>query len=157
MSAKTRRTTRVMPQAEDMPRLEDHEQRVRALEFEPYEGRFVCLIFTSTEAVVAGDDAAGFFLPVPEDLDELKLIEANASVYTDGASVVTIQIRNITQANDMLTTPITIDAGDTNSYQAATPPEINDAVAQVFTGDILVVDVDDDGGAMGLVVILGIA
>ena len=158
MTARARRADRsFLKSAEEMQQPEDFHQRIRAIEALPYDGRFVCIIFTSTEAVTTGDDAAGFFLPVPDDLDELKLIEAHASVYTAGGSAVTIQIRNVTQAVDMLTTPITIDAGEDNSYTAATPPVINPTVSELAAGDILVVDVDTDGGATGLVVILAIS
>ena len=158
MTARIRRPDRsFLKSGEEMQQAEDFHQRIRGLEALPYDGRFVCLIFPSTDAVVVGDDAAGFFLPVPDDLDELKLISAHAVVYTDGGSTVTVQIRNVTQAVDMLTTPITIDAGETTSYTATTPPEINPAVSEVATGDILVVDVIDAGGASGLVVILAIS
>lgn len=122
-------------------------------------GRFVGIVFPSTTVVAAGDDAAGWFLVIPQDLDELFLIEAQAAIYTVSSSgLVTVQVRNVTQSVDMLSTKITIDVNEHTSYTAATPPVINLANAQVDRGDIIVTDVDNGGtGAEGLDIILAFA
>lgn len=116
-------------------------------------GRFVGIIFSSVEAVVVGNDAGGWFLVIPADLNNSSLIEAQAAVYTTGTGT-TVQVRNVTGAVDMLSTAITIDSGENTSYTAATPPVINPANADVSTGDIIVVDADVAGGAEGLDIIL---
>ena len=66
-----------------------------------------------------------------------------------------MQIRNITQTADMLTTKITIDASEFTSYTAATAPVIDTGNDDVATGDLIAIDVDVAGtGAKGLGVIL---
>jgi hypothetical protein len=71
------------------------------------------------------------------------------------AGAVTVQLRNVTEAHDFLSTPITIDSGEFTSYASATEPVINAANAEVTTGDLIAVDVDAaDGTAEGLGVIL---
>jgi hypothetical protein len=74
-------------------------------------------------------------------------------VYTPGTGEL-IQVRNVTQAVDMLTTRISIDNAENTSYTAAAPPVIDPANSTVATGDIIVVDVDTAGGAVGLDIIL---
>jgi hypothetical protein len=62
-----------------------------------------------------------------------------------------VQIRNVTDAVDVLSTAITIDQSEFTSYTAATPPVINTANDDVATGDIIAVDVDGAGvSAAGL-------
>ena len=70
----------------------------------------------------------------------------------------TVQIRNITQTADMLTTKISIDASSSRSYTAAAAPVIDTGNDDVATGDLIAVDVDVAGtGAKGLGVILAFA
>ena len=65
-----------------------------------------------------------------------------------------IQIRNVTQTADMLSTRITIDASEFTSYTAAAAV-IDTGNDDVATGDLIAVDVDVAGtGAKGLGVIL---
>ncbi len=67
-----------------------------------------------------------------------------------------IQIHNVTDAVDMLSTKITIEEDEYNSWDAATAPVINTSNDDVVTGDRIRVDVDIAGaGAKGLDVILG--
>lgn len=55
----------------------------------------------------------------------------------------------------MLSTAVTIDATESSSYTAATPPVINASYDDLATGDFLRVDVDGAGsGAKGLQVII---
>lgn len=101
--------------------------------------------------VVTGDGK--FVFAIPEDLDGARLVKAAAYLTTHGG--VTVQIRNVTAGHDILSTKITVDAGDDTSYDAATPPVINDANSAVETGDLIAIDVDAaGGGAQGLGVIL---
>lgn len=107
-----------------------------------------------TETLATGDGQISFFCP-PE-LNGLNLVDADAAVSTASSSgTPTIQIRNVTQAADMLSTRITIDANEKTSYTAATPPVIDTANDDVATGDEIAIDVDVAGtGATGLAVIL---
>lgn len=96
---------------------------------------------------------------VSDDMDGLNLVDADAYVTTVSSSgLPTVQIRNVTQAADMLTTKITIDASEFSSYFAATPPVIDTANDDVATGDRIAIDVDVAGtGAKGLGVVLSFA
>jgi hypothetical protein len=96
---------------------------------------------------------------VSDDLGGLNLTDADAYVTTVSSSgLPTIQIRNITQTADMLTTRITIDASEFTSYTAATAAVIDTANDDVATGDLIAIDVDVAGtGTKGLGVILTFA
>jgi hypothetical protein len=109
-------------------------------------------VFDDATAVTTGDGKIIFC--IPETLDGFDIVAANAFVTTVSSSgAPTVQIRNITQAADMLSTRITIDASEYTSYTAATPAVINNG--DVDTGDLIAVDVDVAGtGAKGLGVIL---
>jgi len=67
----------------------------------------------------------------------------------------TIQIHNLTDGSDMLSTEITIDTSEFSSYTAATRSVVNTGEDDVVTGDRLRIDVDVAGsGTDGLDVIL---
>lgn len=106
-------------------------------------------------AITTGDGKA--FLVIPAELNGWLLTDAQAAVVgaVSTSGTPTVQIANVTDAVDMLTTKITIDANETTSYTAATPSVVDTANDDVATGDVLRVDVDVAGtGAKGLVVIL---
>lgn len=91
---------------------------------------------------------------IPEELDGTLIIAAHAFLTTVSSSgALTIQVRNITDSVDVLTTAITIDASEFDSYTAAIPPLINFVNAQLAKSDRIAIDVDGAGtGAMGLTV-----
>ena len=93
---------------------------------------------------------------IPAALGGCDLTAAHAFVTTVSSSgLPTVQIRNVTQAADMLTTKITIDASEFTSYTAAAASVIDTSNDDVATGDLIAVDVDVAGtGAKGLGVIL---
>lgn len=114
-------------------------------------------VFSDTTAVAAGNDARRFV--VTDDLGGTFLRSAHATVTTAGSSATTVQIHNLTNTDDLLTTVTTIDSGDTTSYDATTPHVVDDSgdpqVNYITRGDVLRVDVDSAGtGAMGLEVLL---
>jgi hypothetical protein len=86
----------------------------------------------------------------------MNLTGAHAFVTTVSSSgLPTVQIRNVTDAVDMLSTKVSIDASEFTSYSAATAPVIDTSKDDVATGDLIAVDVDVAGtGAKGLGVIL---
>lgn len=92
------------------------------------------------------------FFTVPLDLDGMNLVSANAGVYTASSSgLPTVQIRNVTDSQDMLSTRITIDATETSSYTATDSSVVNTSYDDVAKGDVLAVDVDVAGtGTKGL-------
>jgi hypothetical protein len=93
---------------------------------------------------------------IPQVLNGTNLTAAHAFVTTVSSSgLPTIQIRNVTDSVDMLTTRITVDASEFTSYTAATAAVVDGAHDDVATGDRIAVDVDVAGtGAKGLGVIL---
>lgn len=111
-------------------------------------------VIADTATLTTGDGQLIF--AVPTALSGLVLTVAAAYVTTVSSSgTPTVQLRNVTQAADMLSTRITIDANETTSYTAATPPVIDTAHDDVTAGDLIAVDVDVAGtGAKGLGVLL---
>jgi hypothetical protein len=103
--------------------------------------------------LATGDGQA--YVTIPAELNGANLVAAHASLTTAGSGTTTVQVRNVTQNADMLSTPITVDAGETSSYTAATQPVIDGGNDDVATGNIVRVDVDTAGaGAKGLTVLL---
>ena len=82
-------------------------------------------------------------ISIPSSLNNKKLQSAEAHVYTvgTGGSITNVQLHNLTDAVDMLSTPITIDLNETDSSTAATPHVVG-AINTVTTADVIRVDVD---------------
>jgi len=118
-----------------------------------FSTRIIQVIVTDT-TLATGDGKARF--NIPSDMDSWDLIDADAAVDTNTSGVVgpTIQVRNATDAADMLSTKITIDTSEVTSYTAATAPVIDTANDSVVTGNRIEIDVDSAGTAAGLRVIL---
>jgi hypothetical protein len=92
---------------------------------------------------------------IPEELNGFSLISAHAFVTTAAAGSTLIQIRNVTTAQDMLSTLILIDSTEYSSYTSITPSVINPTYKQVSTGNLIAVDIDSVASASkGLGVIL---
>ncbi len=107
-----------------------------------------------TEIIVTGE--AMFVFAIGADLNGLDLVDAQAYVSTVSSSgAITVQVRNITQGFDMLSTAITIDVGEFTSYTATTASVVDAAHQTVATGDLIAIDIDGAGtGAEGLGTIL---
>jgi len=79
---------------------------------------------------------------IPSTLDGKNLQSAQAHVYTAGTgSLTTVQLHNLTDGQDMLSTAITIDASEKDSSTAATP-SVTGAYTGVSTADVIRIDVD---------------
>jgi len=79
---------------------------------------------------------------IPSTLDGKNLSSAQAHVYTAGTgSTTTVQLHNLTDGQDMLSTPITIDSGEKDSSTAATP-SVTGSYTGVSTADVIRIDVD---------------
>jgi hypothetical protein len=104
-------------------------------------------------AITTGDGKA--YVGVPDLIDGHNLVSANAQLVGQSSSgQVDVQIHNVTQAADMLSTKITIQANESHSKDGTpgVPDTNNDDVAY---GDLLRVDIDAAGtGADGLIVVL---
>lgn len=141
------------------------ENRVDALERRRAAAGFYQIkVFYDDETVTTGDGK--FIFAIPYDLDGARLLYVNAYVTTVSSSgMITVQFHNRTIVNDMLTTPITIDANELDAENAATPWVIDagyneygwpDPDNTVFYRQQIRIDVDTAGtGAKGLGVMLG--
>tara|TARA_R100000093_G_scaffold58691_1_gene30669 strand:+ start:237 stop:818 length:582 start_codon:yes stop_codon:yes gene_type:complete len=79
---------------------------------------------------------------IPSTLDGKNLQSAQAHVYTVGTgNTTTVQLHNLTDGQDMLSTPITIDASEKDSSTAATPSVVG-SYGGVSTADVIRIDVD---------------
>lgn len=100
-------------------------------------------VFSDADDVATGNGAGDLFFRIPDVMNGWNLVGVAASVQTAGTTNTTdIQIHNVTQAADMLSTVITIDSAETDSSTAATPPVIDAANDDVSTADSLRIDVD---------------
>jgi hypothetical protein len=114
-------------------------------------------VFPDLEPVEAGDDARRFV--VTDDLGGTYIRSVHATVTEAGSSVTTVQLHNLTNTDDLLSTTTNIDSGDTNSYDAATQHVViqtgDPPINYITRGDVLRVDVDAAGtGAEGLEVLI---
>jgi hypothetical protein len=103
------------------------------------------------DALEVVDGAA--YASIPALLDGWTITAVQAHVTTVSSSgAVNVQLRNVTDSVDILSTPVTIDSGEKDSATAATPPVVNGANAVVANGDELRVDIDGAGtGTKGLI------
>lgn len=111
--------------------------------------------FDPTVNTATGDGKAYFV--VPTSLDGYNLTAVHATVITAGTTNTTdIQIANVTDGVDMLSTKLTIDTGETGSNTAATPAVIDTTKDDVASYDVLRIDVDavSSTPAKGLIVTL---
>lgn len=106
------------------------------------------------DAIETGDGKAYF--TVPEACNGMNLIKVEMSLTTVSSSgIPTVQIHNVTQTADMLTTKLTVDANELHSKDAAAAAVIDTNNDDVATGDQLRIDNDVAGtGAKGQTVIL---
>lgn len=106
-------------------------------------------------ALTIGNGKAHFTIPI--ELTGMNLISVGAHVYTVSSSgSPTFQIHNLTDAQDMLSTVLTIDATEKDSKDAATPAVINTTYDDIVTGDELRFDCDGAGtGAKGMEIRMG--
>lgn len=88
-----------------------------------------------------GDGKA--YVTIPTKLHIMLLDKVHARVITAGTTGTTdIQIHNVTDGVDMLSTKLTIDSGEVDSELAAAPAVINPENNDVATNDLLRIDVD---------------
>lgn len=115
----------------------------------------VIKVIADATALTTGDGKTYF--TVPAELNGMDLVSVGAHVYTVSSSgTPTVQIYNLTQSVDMLTTRVTIDANEKDSKDATAAAVIDTANDDVATGDEIRIDVDVAGtGTAGLEVRLG--
>ncbi|TXH55815.1 MAG: hypothetical protein E6Q97_07940 [Desulfurellales bacterium] len=104
--------------------------------------RYITALLNLNVALVAGDDA--FRFRIPSALNGWNITSVAMSRKA-GTGTLTIQIRNVTDAVDVLSTKLTVDSGETDSLTAATPAVIDTTKDDVATGDQFAIDVDVAG------------
>lgn len=105
----------------------------------PTEVQIVVVDFTTD--LSTGDGK--FYFHVGKLIEGMNLTDVHAEVITAGTTGTTdIQIHNVTQAADMLTTKLTIDSAETGSDTAATAAVIDTANDDVAENDVIRIDVD---------------
>lgn len=124
------------------------ENRVREVE---------CIAIAPTGSCSTGD-GKGYFL-VPKSMHNMNLVYARAMHISagSGGSPTLIQVRNVTDSVDMLTTRIMIDVGETDSNNATTAYAIDTAHDDVAEGDLVAFDFDQlpTTAPVGAIIILG--
>lgn len=107
-------------------------------------------VFDDSTSLTTGDEK--YVWVVPSQFNNRLIIGVFATITTVSSSgTPTIQIRNITDSVDVLSTAITIDVSEYTSDTAATPAVINTSNDDLTTGDRIAIDVDVAGtGAKGL-------
>jgi len=97
--------------------------------------------------VAAADNCAigdgKIYFTIPSWMNGMNLTAVHARVITAGTTgTMDIQIANVTDSVDMLSTKLTIDSGETGSDTAATAYVIDGTKDDVATNDLLRIDVD---------------
>lgn len=114
-------------------------------------------IMPEDTTVEQGDDKMRFTVPI--EFHGMNLVSVGAHVYTvdGGANDIVIDIYNYTDSSNMLSTPITIDAGEKDSKDSVAPAVIDSGEDDVVEGDEIGVDVTTYAGdtAKGLEIRLG--
>jgi hypothetical protein len=104
--------------------------------------RYMGFLLNTTAALSIGDDAVRFRIPAA--LNGWNIVSVAMS-RKSGTGVPTIQIRNVTDGVDVLSTRLTIDSGETDSSTASVPAVIDTSYDDVATADQFAIDVDAAG------------
>lgn len=100
-------------------------------------------VVEGTTDVAVGDKQGNLSFRVPIEMNGYDLVTVAAHVETSGTTGnLDIQIRNVTQTADMLSTKMRIETGETDTSTSAQPGTIDTGNDDVATGDKIVVDVD---------------
>jgi hypothetical protein len=98
-------------------------------------------VFDVGASATTGDRKATFV--VPSSMNGMNIVEVHAEVDTAGSTnTLDIQLRNVTQTADILSTKLTVDSAETGSDTAATAAVINTSEDDLQTFDVIAVDSD---------------
>jgi len=122
--------------------------------------KYVTLLVTAdfTTNMATGDNQT--WQHIPPGLDGMNLVYVHSEMGTAGTTgTSTIQVHNVDNALDMLSTLLSNDTGETGSDTAASPAVINASNDHVNTNDVVRIDVDaiHTTPAKGVLVTLGFA
>lgn len=107
-----------------------------------WEPSVLCLILNTQTALTAGDNLLQFHIPPKMNGWTITRVTASRA---SGTGKLTIQLHNVTDAVDVLSTRLTIDTGETSSSTAAAAAVINAANDDVASYDRFRIDIDDAG------------
>lgn len=114
------------------------------------------VVFASLDTVTTGDGK--IYLHIDSRINGMDLVDVHAYLVTAGITGTTdIQIHNLTDAVDMLSTKLTIDSTEKGSDTAAIPAVIDTTKDDVVTNDVLRIDIDavQTTAPKGLIITLG--
>ncbi len=98
-------------------------------------------VFAGTTDWTTGDGK--FYFTIPPELNGMVLNRVHARAITAGTTGTSdIQIANVTDSVDILSTKLTIDSAETGSDTAATPAVINTLNDDMATNDLIRIDID---------------
>jgi len=107
-----------------------------------YGTRGFTILINDSTALTTGDGKA--YVRIPDEFNGFDLVGVRFA-RVSGTGTPLVQVHNVTQAVDMLTTRVSIDSGETDSSTATTAVVIDTANDDVASGDRLRIDVDDAG------------
>ncbi len=119
---------------------------------------YTAQVVPPTGSIEVGNGA--HYFEIPAHLSTMILVEILGSVVTPGTgSLMEIQIRNVPPSRDMLSTKLSIDPGEDQSYTAAVPAVIDPTKDDVLVNNIIRVDIDavHTTPAKGLFITFGFA
>jgi hypothetical protein len=107
-----------------------------------YGKRVVGILAVAPDTDTAIGDGKAFFR-IPSVMNGWNLVGVAMSVFTAGTTNTTdVQIRNVTDSVDMLSTKLTIDSTEVDTSTAATAAVIDATKDDVATGDRIAIDID---------------
>lgn len=115
-------------------------------------------VFAPTRPTAVGDGQV--YIHIPSTCNGKNLTTVRGMVVGAGTTgQLTVQVRNVTDGADMLSTAMTIDSAQLTNATASVPLVINASTDDVVTGDVLRIDIDTvhSTPAEGLVVTLEFA
>lgn len=102
-------------------------------------------LFANTEPWRSGDDLDRLSCPLALNGKNLSKVYVDDITTASSSGILTIQLHNLTDGVDMLSTPLTVDEGETTSRTAATPFVVDTTHDDIATGDSIRIDIDDKG------------
>ncbi len=123
---------------------------------EPGERAVQIHVIDSTTEVTTGDGKAYFH--VDSRLAGMNLVDVHGEAITAGTTgTMDIQLRNVTQSADILSTKLTFDSTESGTDTAATPAVISGTEDDMTENDVIAVDVDavQTTKAKGLIITMG--
>lgn len=147
-----------MPQdnPQGAPLLEDSQGALPYMKWKSV-GRIIELkIIDDATTLSTGDGKLIFMVPASLDGAVIQQVAAYVTTVSASGGPLLIQLRNVTNSADILTTKINIDDSEKTSYTAATAAVIDRSQNILKRGDLVAVDVDDagDGAAKGLGIVI---